>query len=166
MVGNRLNSYKGTVKRIAKQGHELGYHSYSHQTQTKLSNSKIKSDYNKSNQILNNLTGESFTLWRTPGGAYSSRVLKNIPLPHILWSVDTRDWETRNATKVYRSIINNAKDGAVILLHDLHKTSVEGSIKAMEDMIEGDYEFLTVTELLSRNGTPPVIHKSYKKAPK
>ena len=36
----------------------------------------------------------------------------------------------------------------------------------MEDMIEGDYEFLTVTELLSRNGTPPVIHKSYKKAPK
>ena len=67
---------------------------------------------------------------------------------------------------MYNAVTTKSDDGEIILLHDLHKTSVEGSIKAMEDMIEGDYEFLTVTELLSRNGTPPVIHKSYKKAPK
>lgn len=161
MVGDRLNSYNGTVKRIAKQGHELGYHSYSHQTQTNLSSSKITSDYNKSNKILKNLTGQSFTLWRTPGGAYNSRVLKSVPLPHILWSVDTRDWETRNATKVYNAIIKGAKDGAIILLHDLHGTTVDGAIKAMKKLQEEGYELVTVTELLSRNGSAPKAGKTY-----
>ena len=163
MVGNRINSYKTSVRRMASQGHELGYHSYAHKTQTDLSNSKISSDYKKSDKILKDLTGQSFTVWRTPGGSYNSRVLKNVPLPHILWSVDTRDWESKNATKVYNSIMNNAKDGAIILLHDLHGTSVDGAIKAINKLLDQGYEFVTVTELLSRDGTPPKAGSTYRK---
>ena len=163
MVGNRINSYKTSVKRMAEQGHELGYHSYTHKTQTGLSSSQIRSDYNKSNKIIKNLTGQGFTVWRTPGGSYNSRVLQSVPLPHIMWSVDTRDWETKNATKVYNSIMNNAKDGAIILLHDLHGTSVDGAIKAMKKLKAQGYEFVTVTELLSRDGTPPTAGSSYSK---
>lgn len=155
MVGNRMNSFKSSVRRIAQQGHELGYHSYAHKTQTDLSNAQIRSDYDKSNRILNQLTGKDFTVWRTPGGAYNDRVLQNVPLPHIMWSVDTRDWETRNATAVYNSIINNASDGAIILLHDLHGTTVDGAIKAIDKLLASGYELVTVTELLSRDGTPP-----------
>ena len=161
MVGNRINSYKTSVKRMAEQGHELGYHSYAHKTQTNLSSSQILSDYNKSNKIIKGLTGKSFTVWRTPGGSYNSRVLQSVPLPHIMWSVDTRDWETKNATKVYNSITNNAKDGAIILLHDLHGTTVDGAIKAMKKLQAQGYEFVTVTELLSRDGTPPKAGSTY-----
>ena len=164
MVANRIGYYKTSVKRVAQQGHELGYHSYDHQTQTNLSNSRIYSDYVKSNKIIKDLTRKSFTQWRTPGGAYSSRVLENVPLPHILWSVDTRDWATRNSNSVYNAIVNNAKDGAIILLHDLHGTTVDGAIRAIDKLLEQGYELVTVTELLSRDGTPPKNSTTYYRA--
>ena len=149
------------MKREVAEGHEIGYHSYSHQIQTGLSSEQIISDFEKSTTILKDLTGAEFTLWRTPGGGFNDRVLKCVKLPHIMWSVDTYDWKTLNANKVYSAILNNAKDGSIILLHDLHRTSVEGAIMAMQEMIKGDYEFVTVTELLSRDGIPPVNSKNY-----
>ena len=161
MVGKRINSYPNTVKKMAEDGHELGYHSYSHQQQTALTTEQIKSDYNYSNQILTSIAGRGFTVWRTPGGGFNDRVLQAVPLPHIYWSVDTLDWKYRDAGYVCSAILNKAKDGSIILLHDLHGTSVQGAMKAIEKMWEGDYEFLTVTELLSRNGTPPKASTNY-----
>ena len=163
VVGNRINSYKSTVKRIVNEGHELAYHSYSHKNHKKLSTEQIKSDFKKSEKIVKDLTGATFTLWRAPGGNINDRVLDAIDLPHIMWSVDTLDWKYRNVNHVYNAILNNADDGEIILLHDLHKTSVEGAIKAMKKMQAGNYEFLTVTELLSRNGKAPSNNKSYSK---
>ena len=153
MVGNRLQAYSNTVKQMVADGHEIGYHSYAHTLQSYLSSDQIKADLKTSNQILKELTGAQFTVWRAPGGDYSTRILNCIALPHIMWSVDTRDWETQNSDSNYRAI-TRAKDGDIILLHDLYAPSVNGAIRAMKDMLAGDYEFLTVTELLTRNGTP------------
>lgn len=166
IVCNRVNSYKSYVKRVVDEGHELGYHSYSHKNHKNMTTEQIKSDFKKSNDMVQELTGASFTLWRAPGGNINERVLNAIDLPHIKWTVDTLDWKYRNVDHVYKAIINNADDGEIILLHDLHKTSVEGAIKAMKVMQAGDYEFLTVTELLSRNGEAPKNNTSYNKAPK
>lgn len=163
IVCNRINSFKGTTQRIVDEGHELGYHSWSHKNQKKLTTDQIKSDFKKSCGIVEDLTGATFTVWRAPGGSINTRVLDAIDLPHIMWSVDTLDWKYRNVDHVYNAILKNADDGEIILLHDLHKTSVEGAIKAMKVMQAGDYEFLTVTELLSRNGTAPSNNKNYSK---
>lgn len=165
LVGNRMGSYRQTLQREAAEGHEIGYHSYAHQQQTGLSSAQITGDFHKSNQILKDLTGKEFTVWRTPGGGYNDRVLAAVPVPHILWSVDTLDWKSRNAASVYNSIMNHAKDGSIILLHDLYSSSVDGAIKAMTQMQAGDYEFVTVTELLSRNGTPPKASTTYYRGP-
>jgi len=154
LVANRITYFKDETIREVQEGHEIGYHSFAHDTQTGLSSERITSDFVKSNQTLKELTGAEFTLWRTPGGAYNQRVLNAVELPHILWSLDTLDWQSLNANKVCSKILG-AGDGSIVLLHDLHRTSVEGAIMAMEQMIEGDYEFVTVTELLSRDGTPP-----------
>ena len=161
MLGSRLNYQSQSVQRMAQQGHELAYHSYRHQTQTYLSDAGIISDFEKSAEILKGITDQPFTLWRTPGGTYNSHVLECIPLPHIMWSVDTRDWATRSSSAVYYSILNNSKNGSIVLLHDLHKTTVDGAIRAIEDMCDDDYVFMTVTELLSFNGISPEPHNSY-----
>ena len=165
LVGNRMSTYSDTLKREAAEGHELGYHSYAHQQQTGLSSAQIKSDFDKSNQYLKDLTGREFTVWRTPGGGYNDRVLQALPLPHIMWSVDTLDWKNRNASWVQSSILNNAKDGSIVLMHDLYSSTVDGAIAAMQQMQAGDYEFVTVTELLSRNGTPPAASTTYFRGP-
>lgn len=163
LVGNRIKEFSGTVQQTVKDGHEMGYHSYAHKMQTGLSDAQILSDFEKSNELLRELTGAEFTLWRTPGGNYNQRVLDCIDLPHIMWSVDTRDWDHRNSYKVYASVVN-ASDGAIVLMHDLYGSTVDGAILAMEEMLEGDYEFLTVTELLSRNGSAPQPNTSYARA--
>ena len=163
LVGNRMSGQKEIIKRQAAEGHEIGYHSWDHAYQPSLSSDRITSDFNKANSMLKSYTGEGFTLWRTPYGGSNQRVLDSVPLPHIIWSVDTMDWSTLNTYSVYRSIVNNAYDGAIILLHDIHYTTVKGSIMAMEELMQGDYEFVTVTELLSRDGTPPLPHVTYSK---
>ena len=160
LVGNRIESYPNTIKRMVADGHEIGYHSYAHAFQSYLPLSQVSADLKTSNKILKDLTGAEFTVWRAPGGDYNRYVLNAIPLPHISWSVDTRDWETQSVESNYRSIIGS-RDGDIILLHDLYRPSVNGAIKAIKEMLAGDYEFLTVTELLSRNGTPPKNSENY-----
>ena len=159
-MGQRLNTYQAVLAREAAEGHEIGYHSYDHSQQTALSSAKIQADFQKTDQLLYEITGQHFTLWRTPGGGYNDRVLEAIPLPHIMWSIDTLDWKTLNAYATYQAIMR-ARDGDIILLHDLYGSTVEGAIRAMEEMLAGDYEFLTVTELLSRDGTPPQPSTNY-----
>jgi peptidoglycan/xylan/chitin deacetylase (PgdA/CDA1 family) len=77
--------------------------------------------------------------------------------------VDTLDWKYRNSTRTCNQIKNRAVDGSIVLLHDLHSTTVTGAMKALKQMQDGDYEFLTVTELLSRNGRAPKPNCSYSK---
>ena len=164
LVGNRLSSYKNTVKQMAADGHEIGYHSYGHENQTRLSTERVKADFEKSNKKLKELTGQGFTLWRTPGGNYNDRVLQAIELPHIFWSRDSHDWQVRNTDTVYRNI-RNARDGDIVLMHDLYSFTVNGAMWAMKEMQAGDYEFVTVTELLSRNGEAPKNSVNYRKGP-
>ena len=161
LVGDRLASYPETLKRQVAEGHEIGYHSYSHVEQTTLSNDRIISDFNKSQQTLKDITGAEFTLWRTPGGGYNARVLNCIDLPHIMWSVDSYDWKVRNTQKVYANIMRQAHDGGIVLLHDLYSFSVNGAKLAMDELWAGDYEFVTVTEILSQDGTPPEPNTNY-----
>ena len=163
LVVNRLGYFEDETIREVQEGHEMGYHSYAHDMQTGLSSERITSDFLKSNQKLKELTGAEFTLWRAPGGDYNQRVLDAVPLPHIMWSLDTLDWQSLNAEKVCSKILG-ARDGQIVLIHDLHRTSVEGAIMAMDIMLEDDYEFVTVTELLSRDGTPPEKSVSYRSA--
>lgn len=155
LVGDRISCYAETVQRQAMEGHELGYHSYSHADQKLLSSERIYQDFCRSNRELLELTGREYSLWRAPGGSFNKRVLEAVPLPHIHWSADTRDWETKNAAAVCSSILENAGDGVIILLHDLYGTSVDGAIRAIRNLQKQGYEFVTVSELLSRNGEKP-----------
>lgn len=154
LICEQIPYYPNTVKRQASEGHELGYHSYKHQNHLRMSSKQIINDFAYSNHMLKELTGREFTLWRSPGGNYNQRVLSCISLPHIYWSVDTRDWESRNANAVYRQIVNNTVDGSIVLMHDLYESTVNGAIRGMDALLAAGYEFLTVSELLARNGEP------------
>lgn len=161
LVGNRLESFPEILQRQVDEGHEIGYHSYAHAEQTSLSSEKITSDFEKSEEILKRITGAEFAVWRTPYGSFNDRVLQCVDLPHIMWSVDSDDWKVQSTYKVYSNIVSRARDGRIVLIHDLYNFSVKGAIMAMEELIAGDYEIVTVTELLSRDGTPPEPGKTY-----
>ena len=165
MVGNRIKTSTTSVKRMAQEGHEIGYHTWGHTYFFNMTQAEIKADFEKFQETVYNTAGVKATVYRAPGGNITDTALKTIPLPHIMWSVDTRDWETRNTEAVKKAVINGLKDGAIILVHDIHATTYYGTMAAIEYIIKNDLdvEFLTVTELLSRKGTAPEAGKTYYK---
>lgn len=163
LVGEMMSYNQSVVKRIGADGHELGYHTWGHTYFYNMTTQQIKDDLNRFETMLKNLCGRGITVFRAPGGGITDHALKAIPHPHIYWSVDTRDWETRDTTKVKKAILNGLKDGAIILLHDIHGTTLSGTREALDYIFANDLdvEFLTVTELLSQDGTPPTAGVTY-----
>ena len=70
-----------------------------------------------------------------------------------MWSVDPRDWETNNVNTIVSRILNGARDGSIILMHDLKSSSVRAALQAIDLLLGQGYEFLTVSELAALKGT-------------
>lgn len=152
VVGNRVASYKSTVKRAHNLGCEIASHTWSHKNLTKLSVSEMNSEIKKSVDAITDVTGGNVTLVRPPEGGVNGTVQANIGYPLIMWSVDSMDWKHRNATKNYNTIVNHVFDGCIILMHDLYPATAETVEKLVPDLMAKGYKFVTVTELMEARG--------------
>lgn len=164
IAGNRAGSNMSTIERMVAEGHQIGNHSYSHADLTTLSAQGMQNELNSCRNYLVKAGGEQTYMVRPPYGSYNQSVRNNANAPLILWSVDTLDWKHRNADTVYNNIINNAKDGSIVLCHDLYSTSVEGALRAIDTLKSRGYEFVTVSELLRRRDIPIENGKTYSSA--
>lgn len=153
MVGSNVARYPETVQRVYREGHQIANHSYDHQELTGLSDSQILSQIDRTNDLLDKACGEGTEyLVRAPYGSTNSHVRSLLGVPLVYWSVDPQDWKYRNATTVKNHIVRYAEDGAIILLHDIHSTSVDAALDVI-DILQGQgYEFVTVRELFRRRG--------------
>ena len=169
---NGVNGSMGAVNhsekltRMVKEGHQIANHTYSHHVPfDELDAASIRSQVEKVDTYLFNAAGDRFqSLVRTPGGATSTRIYQNVDAPIILWDVDTLDWKYRNEQTVYENIMNNVRDGSVVLLHDIHATSVAGALKAMKELKEQGYEMVTVSEMFRRRDIKLENGKAYRRA--
>jgi len=156
MLGSCAERYREIVERAYLEGHQIASHTYSHTLLTKLSAAGIKDEISSTAAVLDAATGTSGRYYlRPPYGGYNSTVLSLAGAPVIYWSVDTLDWKYRNADTVYRNILDAAHDGSIVLLHDIHATSVDGALRAIDTLIDRGYELVTVSELLRRKGVSP-----------
>ena len=151
MLGNNAKNYGDTIKKMKALNCELGNHSTSHPQLTKLSADGIKKEIQTTSDYIKKAAGIGPTVMRPPYGAVNDTVKKNVGLPMIFWSVDTLDWKTKNVESTVNSILN-AKDGDIILLHDIHKTSVDAAIEALPKLIEKGFQIVTVSELAEAKG--------------
>lgn len=152
VVGNRVDYYPDVIKAINNAGCEIGNHSYSHPDLTRLSASGIKSQIKSTNAKIKALTGKTPQIHRPPYGSVNSRVKKNAKMPLIHWSVDTLDWKTRSKTATVNSVLNNAKDGAIVLMHDIHKPSKEAALSIIPQLVKKGYQLVTVSEMAKYKG--------------
>lgn len=166
MQGHNASRYPAVVKKAYEAGHQIASHTYSHPQLTKLDNGAIQRQLADTAAVLDRATGTSQSyMVRPPYGSSNARVLSALNAPAILWSVDTRDWESRNADAVFRHIVNDTKDGSIVLLHDIHATSIPGALRGIDALLDRGYELVTVDELLRRRGCDPLPGKKYHSAP-
>lgn len=152
VVGNRVNSYKSQLKAAFDAGCEIGNHTWSHPTLTRLSTADVKSQISRTDNVVKSITGTAPTIYRAPGGATNSRVRSNIAKPHIFWSIDTLDWKHRNSQKTINSVLNNVRDGDIILMHDIHKPTMQAALYLIPELKKRGYQMVTVSELAKYKG--------------
>lgn len=152
VVGNLIDNRADTVKRMADEGHEVAGHSWSHRQLTKLTPSELTDQIMTTRAKIYEVTGIDSIVIRPPYGAFNNdvkEVCSNLGIVMVNWSIDTLDWKNKNADMVYNAIMKDIKDGAIILCHDLHGTTVDAMERVIPDLIEQSYQLVTVSELLS-----------------
>ncbi len=152
MVGTCVEKYPDVLPMMIDGGHQLGNHTYNHTDLKTLSSSDMMNAIEKTDNAIYNACGQYSTAFRPPYGSYSTDMPEKINKTFTLWSLDTVDWKNKDSQKVKNTIVSQAKDGDIILLHDIHKTSVEGALLAIDVLQNEGYVFVTVDELLTRYG--------------
>lgn len=152
MLGENAERYPDIVKRIYDSGMELGNHTYDHQMLPSLSSEEISDEIGKTNSIIENAAGVPADSLRPPGGSFNESVQELAGMPIVKWSLDTKDWKTKNADATYQKTMDNVQDGSVVLMHDIHESSVEASLRLIPELVEKGYKLVTVQELAEAKG--------------
>lgn len=161
VVGNRCSTYSSYLKREYALGCEIGTHTYDHAWLNRLSADGVKEEIKKGSDAIIREIGVAPTLMRPPGGCVNDTVRENVGLPMIMWSVDTRDWETRSTPTTITRVVDGAYDGAIILIHDLHQSTAIASQTFIPKLIENGYQLVTVSEMAELRGVTMEAGQSY-----
>ena len=128
--GYRAKGYPETLGRIVAEGHQLASHTQNHENLNTLSSSKIASEISQTQELITAAGGDDPAYIRPPYGNANQTVRNAAQAPLINWS-------------------------AIILVHDIYKTSVDGALAAIDQLLAQGYEFVTVRDLLLRRGIRP-----------
>ena len=153
--GYRAANYPETLKRMVSEGHQLASHTQNHENLNTLSAAKIADEISRTQDYITAAGGDNPAYIRPPYGNANKTVRAQAPSPLINWSVDPEDWKYHNADTVCSNILAGSYDGAIILVHDIYQTSVNGALAAIDKLLERGYEFVTVRDLLLRRGITP-----------
>lgn len=146
VLGTQVRIQSETVARMFREGHQIGNHTWDHPNLTNMPDDQIQEQLRLTDDLIAQLIGGPTPFLRPPYGAYNDRVLAASGLPIIFWSVDPLDWRDRDAAIVAARIME-APVGAIILAHDIHKSTVD-AVPAIIDAIRGrGIQFVTVTKL-------------------
>ena len=121
LVGFWVDKYGDLVNEIDERGFEIGTHSNTHPDMTKLSADAMEKELTTCVDMIENITGKNVELFRPPYGAYNDTLIKTsekLGLIPIQWSVDSLDWKGISAQEITTRIINNVKNGSIILCHN------------------------------------------------
>ena len=150
LIGSKVSGQASVVRSIQARGHQLGHHSWSHPELPKLSVDQIAGEIDRTNEAIRQATGVKPNILRPPYGAVNGVFLEQLRargMSSILWSVDTRDWADRNSQIVCSRAVAGARPGAVILMHDIHQTSVNAVPCILSSLKQQGYSFVTIQRL-------------------
>ncbi len=162
VIGDKARSHPEVLPKILEQGCEIGNHTLTHRSLKTLSQVEIKKEINTTNEIIEEATGGyKPSLVRPMGGIYNNKIANLINFPLILWQVDPKDWKTRNADQTIKIVLDNVKDGSIIIMHDVYESSVEAAKVIIPKLIERGFHLATVSEMFELKGESLNAHEVY-----
>ena len=162
MVGTNVPHNGDVIRRMVAQGCEVANHTNDHKYISKLSSDGIVSQVSAVNQKVAAVCGVSPVVMRPPGGyvdAHSLSVLGSMGMSAIMWSIDTRDWQHRNAQRTINNVLSQVKDGDIILMHDIYDATADAAVVLIPELTARGYQLVTVSELAAARGGMSAGHK-------
>ncbi|HEO8422109.1 TPA: polysaccharide deacetylase family protein [Yersinia enterocolitica] len=157
LIGNEIEKNPEIAKEIAKNGHQLGNHTYSHKRMIFKSQSFIKTEIEDTNQLIKKAGYTGDIDFRPPNGKKLIGLpyyLKKANMDTILWDIEPDTYYQVAEDKV-NYVKESVKPGSVILMHPMYDQTGE-ELKAVEGVLktltEEGYTFVTVNELQQLGG--------------
>ena len=162
LVGEEAEKAPELVRRMKQEGHQVGNHTWSHVRLEDAPLEEARQEVEKTDALLTELLGSGKYWLRPPYGQITQELEATLQTPVITWSVDPRDWESRNTEKVVAAVLRDARLGCIILLHDIYPTSVDAALKIVDTLQGQGMSFVTVEDLLRLRGIEPQAGALYR----
>jgi len=153
--GTWVKKFPELAAGIAREGHEIGSHGYSHPHPDRLSKSGNLKDIQKAEEIIYTSTGVRPRLYAPPYGERGPAVLQaadEAGYTTILWSVDTIDWQQPPPEVIVQRVTGKAHNGAIVLMHPTAPT-VRALPEIIRQLKKEGYLLVTVSKLMERTRT-------------
>ena len=149
VLGQAAQANPYLLKRLIKEGHEIGNHSFNHDYQQR----RLVEEINQTDQEVFAATGTHTYFYRPPGGFLTKNQLETIKgngQVVALWSVDSKDWRNPGVKQIVDNVMKNVFPGAIILMHDGGYQRTQ-TVKALGPIIDAlrdsGYRLTTLSEL-------------------
>lgn len=147
MLGQNAQAHPDVVRRAAETGQVVANHTWDHRDLARLDTATARWEIDTTAELLRRLSGQPVNLLRPPYGSYQPATAA-LGWPLVLWSVDTEDWKNRDVATTTQRAVSGARPGAIILLHDIHPSSVAATPGIISALQGQGYTFVTVPQLL------------------
>src|ERR1700704_3730867 len=159
VIGENVAEHAEIVARAAREGHEVGNHSWSHPNFGKMSDKSIRREMRRTDDVIKETIGTRPTLMRPPYGSLSSRQKRLIHdefgYQIILWDVAPLDWKRPGPTVVCNRILKETRPGSIVLSHDIHPGTIEAMPSTFDQLEAKGFKFVTVSELIRMARSEP-----------
>ena len=160
VVAPSAEQHPELLKRMKAEGHTIGNHTKSHRQLNTLSPAQVSQEIDAGNAAIKKATGQSTRWVRPPYGATNAtvdQVTRDKGVSQALWDVDTVDWKDRNSEHVCSSAVQSARAGSIVLMHDIHPTTVDAADCVIDGLRAKGLEPVSLDRLLRT----PVPGKRY-----
>lgn len=165
VIGDMAVKHSDIIERAVSLGCEIGNHTQTHKVAMKdITANEMLREITPVDDFMLNLIGEKPKYVRPPWGKFDQTALDAFNRPVILWSVDTRDWDTRDSQKIVQHIKDNVFDGAILLMHDLYPETANAVGEIVPWLLEQGYQLVTVGEMFEARGIELLPGHAYRSA--
>jgi peptidoglycan/xylan/chitin deacetylase (PgdA/CDA1 family) len=160
LVGARVAALPEVTRRIARDGHAIGNHTYWHPALYKHSPDRLKWEVTQTDEIIQRTIGVRPKLFRAPYGGLNQEIvqqLKSEGYSVIGWDVDTLDWKQPGAAQIADVVLAHIHPGAIILMHSAgHWTqNLSGTAEALDTLIpelkRQGLQFVTIPQMIQNS---------------
>lgn len=165
ITGHYIKDQPGLVKRMVKDGHIVGNHSWGHLDPDKINQETYIQDLKKLDVAYQKLTGGKHMHYvRPPRGVFTKQSLRldqQLGYTTVFWSFAYKDWlrdQQKGGGYAYKNIMKGIHPGAILLLHTVSKDNADALGRVIDDLKKQGYQFQSLDFLMAHHSMPPSIH--------